>query len=373
MSSKKKVFYLISHLHKSIGFEWTAIGLKEKFHLFFVLLNPTGSVLETFLKTNNIGVARINYRNMGDLPKAFLRLCWLFVKERPAIVHTHLFDATLIGMTAAWITGVRKRIYTRHNSTFHHMYFPKAVKYDHWINRISTQIVSISQATDQVLLETENVPARKLRRIPHGFNLKAFTFVDAVRVRAIKEKWRVFEKGPCVGVIARHIEWKGIQFIIPAFREFLKAYPEACLILANASGPYHDVILGLLKDIPAKNVILIPFEEDVAALYKVFDIYVHTPIDSTCEAFGQTYVEALASGVPAIFTLSGIAAEFVKHKENALVVNFKNASQIYIALIQLWTDQPLRSKLIEQGKHSVDPLFTLSLMLKRLEELYDEQ
>jgi glycosyltransferase involved in cell wall biosynthesis len=102
-------------------------------------------------------------------------------------------------------------------------------------------------------------------------------------------------------------------------------------------------------------------------------VYIHTPIDSTCEAFGQTYVEALASEVPSVFTLSGIAAEFIRHGENALVVDFKNSDQIYDALYQLWSDEKMRDALSDKGKRSINPEFTLTLMLHRLKELYNEQ
>ncbi|MBK7653251.1 MAG: glycosyltransferase [Flammeovirgaceae bacterium] len=139
---------------------------------------------------------RIRYRSKADLPVTFFRLCWLLLKERPVVVHTHLFDATLIGLTAAWITGIKRRIYTRHNSTFHHLYFPRSVKYDRWSNYLSTHIVSISQATDKVLLELENVRPNKVKKIPHGFDLNSFTLVDEEEDTGGKRKVNIPEKSP---------------------------------------------------------------------------------------------------------------------------------------------------------------------------------
>lgn len=369
MVSKNQIFYIVSNIQKSLAFEWISVGLKNHYNLTFVLFNSSSSSLEYFLKENGINVIRITYQNKKNLPLAFLRLCWIFITERPAIVHAHLFDATLIGLAAAWITRIKKRIYTRHNSTFHHLYFPSAVKYDRWSNSLATQIISISQATDKTLLNLEHVSNEKLVRIPHGFDMNALTKVGTNRAYKMKEKWGIQEGQFVIGVIARQIEWKGIQFIIPAFIKFVNENPAACLVLANASGPYSDEITRLIKPI-RNNVILIPFEEDIVALYSIFDIYVHVPIDPLCEAFGQTYVEALAIGIPSIFTLSGIAAEFIINERNALVVGFKDAESIYLSMERLKCDPNLRARLIENGRKDVSVRFSISSMLQSLKILY---
>ncbi len=316
---QKHIVYIVSQVHKSLAFEWIASGLKSNYKLTFILLNATSSSLEDFLIGQSIEVKRFSYRGKQDFLFTFLKTFFYLLFKRPQIVHTHLLDAQLIGLTAAWLTGINRRIYTRHNSNYHHVYHPRGVRFDVWSNRMATKIISISQATDQTLLELEHVPLSKVVKISHGFDLNVFTEVFLERTEQIRKKWQIQKHHPVVGIIARHIEWKGIQFIIPAFQKFLNENPNAFLVIANASGPYHNAIKELLKSIPTDRVILIPFEEDVAALYSVFDFYVHTPVDPICEAFGQTYVEALAAGIPSVFTLSGIAAEFIQHDRNALV------------------------------------------------------
>ena len=96
------------------------------------------------------------------------------------------------------------------------------------------------------------------------------------------------------------------------------------------------------------------------------------PIDENCEAFGQTYVEALASGIPSIFTLSGIANEFIINERNALVVPYKNSDAIYNSCIRLLNDKTLCNSLIENGKKDVTQKFQLEQMINSLEALYNE-
>ena len=139
--------------------------------------------------------------------------------------------------------------------------------------------------------------------------------------------------------------------------------------MPNVEEQHHHPLL--LVEIPNRNVILIPFEEDIAALYKCFDIYVHTPVDELCEAFGQTYVEALASGIPSIFTLSGIAAQFIKHDKNAYVAEFKNSDAIYHGLEKMWNDVSYRNQLIEGGRQSTFPRFENEPTIIQLKQLYN--
>jgi glycosyltransferase involved in cell wall biosynthesis len=81
-------------------------------------------------------------------------------------------------------------------------------------------------------------------------------------------------------------------------------------------------------------------------------------------------VEALAAGVPSIFTLSGIACDFIKHQKNAWVVNFKNAGEISQALSKMLGDRALRNDLTSSGMTSVKDRFSMDDMLRKLHELY---
>jgi glycosyltransferase involved in cell wall biosynthesis len=94
-------------------------------------------------------------------------------------------------------------------------------------------------------------------------------------------------------------------------------------------------------------------------------------VDALCEAFGQTYVEALASGIPSIFTRSGIAEEFIDHHKNAYVVEFKNTDAIYDGLEKIWSDGAYRNQLVEEGLKSVSPRFENEPTIVKLKKLYN--
>lgn len=176
---KIRIVYIISNIDKSLGFEWIASYInKEKFHLSFVLLNDGNSTLEGFLTQRNIPVKRIEIKNRLGFLMAYVRLGLYFWKGKPDVIHCHLRNAELIGIPTAFFAGIKRRIYTRHFSTYHHLFHPKGVWIDKLISRLATDIVAISNNVRSVLVNWVNIQKEKISIIPHGFDLDLFKNVS---------------------------------------------------------------------------------------------------------------------------------------------------------------------------------------------------
>lgn len=366
-----KISYIISDINKAVAFEWIAEALdKEKFDISFIILNPFKANLEIYLRSAGFTVYHIQCRGKRDWPQASYSTYKLLREIRPQVVHCHLLQANIIGLISARMAGIKKRIYTRHHSSLHHVYFRKGIWWDRLANVLATDIIAISGVVKQILVEWEKADERKVISIAHGFKLEAFHNIEIQAVEAFKKRYDIEGQGPVIGVISRFTIWKGIQYIIPAFQKLLLTHPGAVLLLLNAQGDYEHHILKQLKAIPASSYRIIKFETDIAAAYKSMDIFVHVPIDEHSEAFGQIYVEALASKVPSIFTMSGIAPDFVVDRENALVVAHKDSDKIHQAILELTQDADLKVKLKENGHKCVQEKFALHVMIQKLEDLY---
>lgn len=369
---KIKVTLILYQINKALAFEWIIDHFnKEKFELSFISIGvEKNSVLEQFCEERNIEFHLVNYSGKKELPTAVFQTHKILKKIKPAVVHCHIFEGGLIGLIAAKLAGIKKRIYTRHYSTYHHTYAPGGIKYDKLINSLSTKIIAISENVRQILIEKENVNPEKIILMHHGFDLNLFYNISEERIENVKSKYNTENRNPVIGVVSRYTHWKGIQYIIPAFKKLLETYPNALLVLSNAKGEYTKEIKQLLSELPEKSYVEILFEQDNAALFKMFDVFVHVPIDKEIEAFGQIYVEALAVGIPSIFTLSGIASDFIQDKKNALVVDYHSSEQIYESLIKLLEDSELCDTLIQNGKNSLEAYFSLPLMIQNLETIY---
>ena len=309
----------------------------------------------------------VEHHSKKDYLKSIFKIYRILIKFKPDVVHCHLLDANLIGLTAAKAACIKQRIYTRHHSTFHHDYFPEAVKYDRLCNRIATDIVAISENVKSVLIEKEKCNLKKIHLMHHGFDLEKF---KAENTCDLKLKYGLTETdSPIIGVIARYVNWKGLKYVIAAFEKLLIIKPKAKLILANAYGPNSEDIGLELKKLAQDSYIEIKFEMDLYSLYHLFDVYVHTPINEEVEAFGQTYVEALAAGIPSVFSHSGIANEFIVDGINAIVVPHKEADSIFNGIELLLNNPNTRATIVKNGFESVQQ-FNLKDFISKLEFLY---
>ncbi|MBK7965255.1 MAG: glycosyltransferase [Bacteroidetes bacterium] len=149
-----KILYIISGINYSLGFDWLDKYLDHsKYEVSYVFINTTRPELYDLFVQRERNVFFIFSKSKRNYPMALWNLIKLIRKIHPAIVHCHLFEANLIGMTAAFLMGVPKRIYTRHHSTYHFDYAPKMVKFDRLVNKFSTHIASISENVTSVLIE----------------------------------------------------------------------------------------------------------------------------------------------------------------------------------------------------------------------------
>lgn len=367
----KKLIYIISDIDKALEFEWAATYLSPHFDMQFILLNPADSDLESFLKNNNIPVYRVMYRGKKDLIHAFKKVYKILKQNKPDIVHCHLLLANIIGLSAAKLAKVKKRIYTRHHSSYHHIYHKHGIIYDKLSNKLATDIVAISPIVKEILVNWEKVPEKKVKIIPHGLPENIFSNINDEDIELIKSKYYLHDYKPVIGVISRFTEWKGVQYIIPAFSLLLNEYPNAKLVLANATGDYENEINNLLMQLSADSYVKINFEPNMPALFKTFDVFVHVPIDNHSEAFGQVYIEALAGVIPMVCTLSGIANECVKHLENAIVVDYKNSNEIYNGVKLILENKNIKEKLINNAPMSVKQ-YTVDNKFNLLKQIYNE-
>ena len=366
-----KVVYIISDIQKAVFFEHTAIRLRDSgIDLSFILINCDKSELGTFLQSNGF---KTHYLQVGKLLASWRQIiaCTRILRaEKPQAVHCHLSAANFVGLISSFLARVRIRVYTRHAGK-PLTYSLKGSLIDHIQNRLATRIVAITQNTKELLL-SEGVPKRKITIIHHGFDIERMMHPDLDEVSRISQRYNPRHQFPMVGVIARWMKWKGIQYIIPAFSRLLQDQPDAKLVLFNASdgADYSRELNDMLLALPPDSYQVVKtFEKNIYDLFHLFDIYVHVPVDPWCEAFGQTYVEALAQGVPSIFTLSGIAREFIT-EDSAYIVDFQNSDQIYENMKAILAKQKDHDKLIKNGQEVVLKMFSLEKYISTLLSIY---
>ncbi|MEM7584686.1 MAG: glycosyltransferase family 4 protein [Acidobacteriota bacterium] len=371
---KLRLTFIISIEVRWLHLEWMCRELdREQFDISVLLVSLGGRTphLKQFLIDHDIPFQHLH---CTLAPLSLLRTVYAIYrycrKERVDVVHTHMFLASLVGLLGSRLAGTPVRVNTRHHHLKHRS--RSIIWLDRLANRLATHIVIASQLVHERLLQEQRTVSHKLARVRFGIDLDAFRGIEPERVAALRKKYSLSGQAPVIGVIARYLKSKGIQYVIPAFRELLEQYPSARLLLAYARGPDRRFIQEALAELPSESYLEIEFEDDVFALYQLFDVCVHVPTGVDLETFGLIYVEALAAGIPTVFTLSGVGPEFLTHRHNTWLVEHRNSAQIHQGLETVLASRELRERLVHNGSRSVEALFDLQQMVHALADLYHE-
>ena len=246
---KQSVCYLVSDVNESnqLNALFQAISQIE-YTVSLIFIGEKIQKIYNLFDSKGYQVKFIKCTGKADMLSAFFQLYRILGEIKPDVIHTHLLKAAILGMPAAKLRGIKKRVQTRHHSNEMHMYHPHAVRYDKFINRLSLHIIAISNNVFKVLTQDEGVNLNKISIIHHGFNFEDFV-TNPSTVSSLKEKYQLNGDFPVIGAISRFEHGKGLQYTIPAFKDLLQKYPNAKLVLANAKGNYKEDILTLLKEL----------------------------------------------------------------------------------------------------------------------------
>lgn len=361
------IYYILNDINKSNTFELLFQGLKNR-KLDFKILLLNESVNENeftlFCKKSCIPVIQIKSKYYSLV---LIRIFILMLRRRPKIVHTHLMKSGLLGGGVAWLLRIKVRIYTKHHGDQHIIESPHALKYDRLINFFHNKIIALSKTQLDQILQTEK-PNKPVTILHHSFDQRSFNYAYD-RKEIVRRKLQLNQDKFNIMVNARWIQLKGIQFIIPAFVDFHKIYPDSILWLFNCYGDYSENINELLKVLPVNSYREIKFEEEIISVYFLMNAFIHVPIRKTAESFGQVYIEAMAAGLPSVFTLSGIANEICCNNENCIVVPYENKEEIVTALIRLREDIKLVTRIKMKSKEIIDK-FELNKHIDQLCSVY---
>jgi glycosyltransferase involved in cell wall biosynthesis len=261
------------------------------------LYNP-GPVAD-LIRTGGTSVRDIGMRRNTEL-SALLRLRSLIAEGRYDVVHTHLFRTQIYGRPAAWLAGTPVVLTTEHSIGETHIERRKmtsAVRGLYLASELfSDATIAVADVVKERLIRW-GVPARKITVIPNGLDVGALAFEPAARQR-VREQFGISPETYVVGALGRLDPNKRIDLVIEAALPMLG---ERCKILVIGRGEDQARVEAAVSRLgAADHVIFGGFQSDTAAMMAAFDLYVAASVQET---FGLSVLEAMASGLPVLYTV----------------------------------------------------------------------
>jgi glycosyltransferase involved in cell wall biosynthesis len=264
--------------------------------------------------------------SLKSLMLIFIEIVKTILSFKPNLLYSSGRIASMLSMPTGFFCGVKNRIFTRHHSIENHMNGHwREMFFDKLVCLFSTKVVAVSKIVQKFLLE-EGVPNKKIVVIENGIDIEKFSNVRKFSKIIDSEQDIVV-----IGMLARNVKWKGIEYGIAAFKLFLVDFPKAILIIAGAPNKDELDIGKYLSDVNPGSYKLIVENIESVDFFSEIDIFMHLPISLESEAFGLVYLEALASGVPSVFTKSGVMAE-LENVSGFHFVNYCDGLETYNAL-----------------------------------------
>ncbi len=370
----KTIAFVISHTKHSPQWEWFLEDLSKHYDIIFIIIGEK-CYLSDALQKLNIKTYILPHKNTFYYIINLIKLIYFFIKHKVSIVQTEMPIANVTGLIAAFLTRIKKRIATASNVTWFIDF--KSTK-QKWIDiityHLSTHIITQTELSKNFITQRFKIPESKIRTIHHAYKKENYENITQNRIQKVIDSLpiKISQDTFIIGMIARMEFWKGHQYVIEAMSEVRKKISNAKLLIFG-DGPERKNLELLIHQLQLTDTVyLCDFVRDIFALYKIFNIQVHVPIDEKCETFGITILDGMMSKIPQILTKSGIAYYTAEHLHNCWLVPYKNSSEIATAILELYKNKTLQNTLAENAYQLAKENFSLEKKVLKHIELYNK-
>ena len=250
---------------------------------------------------------------------ALLKLRKIIRDGQYDVVHAHLFRSQIYARPAAWLAGTPVIVTTEHSIGETHIERRKMSSRVRALylgsELFSDATIAVSEIVRQRLVGW-GVPDRKITVIANGLDADELAFRPTDRDRT-RRQFGIPAGAYVIGTVGRLDPIKRVGLIIEAAAPVLG---NLCKILVVGPGQEQDRLQATAARLGvADHVIFAGYQGDTRAMLAGLDLYVAA---SSQETFGLSVLEALASGLPVLYTacpaLDGIRTERARHVDGTV-------------------------------------------------------
>ena len=324
--------------------------------------------VKIFKKKENINLNVVNF----FLDFFYLRK--LILQLNPNIIHVHLpYMELLTFLVLKTLKKKYKFIITKHvdSSLFDGSNRQQECFIGSFIGNLiysrAKKIIAISQAVKKYVIDNyNNINVKNIAVIRYGIEYKILSSYTKT-LNIFKKKYNL-QGHYVLGVAARLVRQKSIDFLIKSFSEYNKNFNPKSKLLIAGKGPLKIELEELVASLNLKkSVKFLGFQSDINTFYRSIDVFCLT---SSYEGLGLAILEALACKKPIITSNCSAMPEIIKQNKNGLLVDHLNIGQL-VKAIQALEDPKLRNKISFNSNKLLKKKFSLPLMIKKTIRIYN--
>lgn len=341
---------------------------RQRFRMIFGTLGPMDPRVREHMEQQGVPCLDCGCRTRPIYPLGFLQLAALLRRQHVDILHTHLFDPSVVGLAAGALARTPARVVTRHYSDYHtRIDRPVHVALDRLCTRLAHRVIAVSQHTAEHLVQAEGAPPDKIRVVHNGIDFARVRISSPEAPQRIRAELGL--AGRRVALIAARLHpEKGYEHLLRAVPAVAAGVPDFTLLVAGA-GPFEAQYRALSAALGCGDAVrFLGFRRDLPDLMAACDVLV---LPSLAEAFGLVAAEAVYLGVPVVASRIGGIPEIVDGDVDGLLVPPGDDRALAEALVRVLTDRELCRRLAGAGREKIAGRFAFEHMMREYERVYD--
>jgi glycosyltransferase involved in cell wall biosynthesis len=294
------------------------------------------------------------------------RLIGFLRRERIDIVHSHDAYTSVYGTLCARLAGVRGVIASRRSWYSPHLQ-GRILRANRFAYRFADRVVANSPSVSRLVETDAGVPASRIVTIPNFLDPQAFEPIPPGDRRHMLDELGVPEGAFVVGIVARLSPVKDHGTLLRAIASVRDRIPALHCVLVG-DGPERSAIEALATSLGIADIVHLAGERTQPPnLHGLFDVSV---LCSTSEAFPNSVLEAMAASRPVVATDVGGTPDAIRQGTTGLLVPPSDPSRLADALVRLYHEPALRSKLGAAGCAAARSGYSADAVIGQVEALY---
>ena len=343
---------------------------RSRYRMFFGTLNPIAGWLKEYMESQGVQCVSCDCRHRAEYPVGMIKLAHFLRRQRIDILHTHLFEPSVIGLQAGVLAGTNIRVMTRHYSDYHTRINKKwHVRLDQRCTRLSHAVIAVSQHTADHMIIEEGAPRTKVHVILNEIDF------DRVKPSGSDGRARIrrefgAEDTHLLLIIARLHPEKGHQYLFEALPELRQRTTKPVRLLVAGEGTFDASYKKTVKSLGCQDIVsFVGFRKDAADLIQAADLVV---LPSVAEAFGLVLTEAIYLGTPVVATRVGGIPEIVQDGRDGILVPPADTRALADAIVGLLEDPHRRQAMAGAGRERILARFGFQDMVHSYESIYPQ-
>ena len=343
---------------------------RSQFKMYFATLNPIAPWLRDYMQSQGVECFSCNARRRVEYPLAMIKLARFLRRNQIDILHTHLFEPSVIGLPAGLLARTPMRVLTRHYSDYHTRINKKwHVRLDQLCTRLSHRVIAVSQHTADHLVEIESAPREKVHTVLNGIDFERAKVSGVDAPERIRREF-LAEDAHLLLIIARLHPEKGHSYLFHALPEIRRSVHKPVRLIVAGTGPFEAAYRDEVRALACDDIVSFAgFRKDAPDLMTAADLVI---LPSVAEAFGLVLTEALYLGTPVVATRVGGIPEIVDDGVDGALVPPSDGDALARAIIDLLNDPNRRRQMSGAGREKILNRFRFEDMVRSYEAIYEK-